>query len=80
MNQTAVRSSEMHPLARCFVDGTSYLREMVGDGDGEFAFHLWASMEDTPYSEGLVPFAGWYSKEDRDCARGRYTYAHNTRQ
>lgn len=63
----------MHPLARCFVDGTSNLRDMVGEGD--FAYHLWALMEDTPYSEGSVPLAGWYSKEDRDCARGMYTYA-----
>ena len=73
-----IRAPKRFPAAHhdAFVEGIASLKSFLaktnqGDHNGREAlqYHLWAMLEDTPYSRGEEMFAGWNSMEDTKKAR-----------
>ena len=73
-----IRAPKRFPAAHhdAFVEGIASLKSFIAETNQEdyngreaLQYHLWAMLEDTPYSRGEEMFAGWNSMEDTKKAR-----------
>ena len=78
MTKSAIEQKRMHPVASAFNASYESMRsfcQAMYDENQElygrevFHYHIWAMLNDTPYTTGEVDLANWNSKADSDKGR-----------